>query len=97
MEAIHKPQYLTLDGKRTIAEDPNRGVWYSSNCYYWTDDWSKLVKMGPGIPCCPVCKSPGFQSVAYQFLRSDGDSALPKKEQCKPPTMTSWPGDTAIS
>ena len=46
---------------------PEDSVWYSARCSYYTFDWSKLdqlpVRGSPvngGIPCCPICKSPGF-------------------------------------
>lgn len=52
-------KYLTEDGKDTTADDPNRLIWYAIHCGYWTDDWGKLAKIGPGIPCCPVCKCVG--------------------------------------
>lgn len=49
-------------------------IWYGP-CGFWTDDWSKLstitmereyqsgeIQARSGIPCCPKCKAPGFQS-----------------------------------
>jgi hypothetical protein len=43
-------------------------IWYGF-CTYWTDDWEALAHhtvpegaaISSGIPCCPECKSPGFQ------------------------------------
>lgn len=52
------------DGAVTTADDPERGIWYSIRCGYWTDDWSKLKAVGPGIPVCPKCQSPGMQTTA---------------------------------
>lgn len=58
------------DGKPTIADDPERGVWYSAgqSCGYWTDDWTKLVKVGPGIPVCPHCKMVGMQTTFKEWI-----------------------------
>lgn len=44
-------------------------VWYSSKarCQYWTDDWSTLGSVGPGIPCCPHCKAVGYQMPKTQW------------------------------
>lgn len=62
------PEYVKLDtGDQTTADDPERGLWYGQ-CGYWTDNWSKLVLMGPGIPCCPGCGSPGFQITAREWF-----------------------------
>jgi len=43
-------------------------IWYGF-CTYWTDDWEALAHhtvpegaaISSGIPCCPECKSPGYQ------------------------------------
>jgi len=51
---------LTQSGTKCGPDDPLRAVWYSAMCTYWTDDWSKLGYAGPGIPTCPVCRSPGM-------------------------------------
>jgi hypothetical protein len=56
-------RYMTTHGQPTTADDPLREVWYSAQCCYWTDDWSKLKKFGSGIPCCPQCGSPGMQTM----------------------------------
>lgn len=55
---------ILSNGEHTTSDDPERGVWYASgNCGYWTDDWSKLPSRG-GIPSCPGCGAPGFQTTA---------------------------------
>lgn len=64
------PKYMTMDGKEVAADDPQRAVWYSTNpeCFFWTDDWSKLLKVGPGIPCCPNCKMVGMYTTAEDWF-----------------------------
>lgn len=68
-------KYLKENGHHTAHNDPNRLVWYS-NCSYWTDDWTKLSSVGPGaaigqgIPCCPNCKCPGFQTTFSSWEES---------------------------
>jgi hypothetical protein len=57
-------------GQSTTQDNPNRQMWYSVRCTYWTDNWSKLKTTGPGIPVCPVCGSPGYQSDYNQFDKS---------------------------
>ena len=64
--------YITLRGEVTDQNDPERGLWYSSftdKCGYWTDDWTKLALVGPGIPVCPVCGCVGMQTTAGQWDR----------------------------
>lgn len=87
-------KYLRLDGTPTDAEDPKRGIWYSAgqHCGYWTDDWSKLSRHTPGIPCCPHCGCVGMQTTARDWLAVPDlfldthpryDEWLPQsKEQC---------------
>lgn len=97
------PKYLTLVGRDATADDPKRLIWYSTRCFYWTDDWSKLKKYGPGIPCCPRCGTPGMQTTAEEWFRSiaahetDGHpgyaaTVVAGKEKCKvaPEMMTSF-------
>lgn len=55
------PRYMNEKGD-TTAEDPDRMLWYSARCTYWTDNWAKLITVGPGIPACPHCKSVGLQT-----------------------------------
>lgn len=57
------------NGRPTNADDPLRGVWYSSggSCGYWTDDWQKVAN-GGGIPCCPVCRCPGMQATFREWM-----------------------------
>lgn len=55
------PRYRRENGDSTTADDPQRVMWYSASCGYWTDDWSKLKKAG-GIPCCPTCGMVGMQA-----------------------------------
>lgn len=64
------PQYRDLQGRKTNATDSKRMVWSSARCTYWTDDWDKLKSFGPGIPCCPHCGSPGYESVYSSWERS---------------------------
>jgi hypothetical protein len=63
------------DGEITTADDPERGVWYSLRCGYWTDDWSKLKAVGPGIPVCPVCRCPGMRMTAADWAKGVADYA----------------------
>lgn len=53
------PKYVTDNGKEVKSDDPKRTIWYGQ-CGFWTDDWELLTKVGPGIPTCPKCKTPGF-------------------------------------
>lgn len=68
-------------------------VFYAANCTYWTDDFSKLQTTGSGIPCCPHCKSVGFETdldnwwgsaLAYQMNEAPGyvDFLKLAKETC---------------
>lgn len=56
-------------------------------CGFWTDDWSALGSFGDGatatmpdgrrveiggVPCCPTCGCPGFQS-EWSHWKSDAD------------------------
>lgn len=61
------PKYITTHGTPTTDNDPQRMMWYSSLCSYWTDDWLKLKTFGPGIPCCPRCGCPGMQSMMLHW------------------------------
>ena len=56
------PEKFQLEnGQATTAQDPNRVMWFSALCGYYTDDWAKLGRLGQhAIPCCPVCRSPGM-------------------------------------
>ena len=97
------PKFITLEGEETTAEDPQRGVWYAARpeCGYWTDDWSKLKKIGPGIPCCPVCSCVGMQITAgnwingmesYQGIGNDRyvEFVNHAKEICGVPLKQDW-------
>jgi hypothetical protein len=70
--------YLNTHGQPTTANDPQRMMWYSSQCSYWTDDWDNLKKFGPGIPCCPHCGCPGMQTMVLHW--NNGASELDKEE-----------------
>ena len=59
--------YKLEDGRPTTADDPKRLLWYGF-CTFWTDDWSKILTVGSGIPCCPTCKRQGFQITARQWF-----------------------------
>lgn len=62
-------KYRRLDtGESVAADDPERGIWYSAGCGYWTDDWSQLSCFGAGIPCCPHCNCPGMQTTAREWF-----------------------------
>lgn len=64
-------QYRDLQGRKTNATDPNRMVWSSARCTFWTDDWDKLrAYNSTGIPCCPHCGSPGYESIYQSWKRS---------------------------
>lgn len=58
------PFQRVRDGVATTADDPERGVWYSIGCGYWTDDWTALGETKLGIPVCPRCGCPGM-IIAY--------------------------------
>lgn len=60
-------KYVTEDGKLVASDDPNRTIWYGQ-CGFWTDNWNVLKKVGPGIPCCPKCTTPGFICVASDWF-----------------------------
>lgn len=67
MRAQAKYQRLS-DGKPTTATDPERGVWYSAHCMFWTDEWDLLQLLPPHrIPACPHCGSVGFQITAGEW------------------------------
>ena len=57
------PSYQNEKGK-TTATDPTCLLWHGP-CGHWTDDWSLLPATPNGIPLCPICKSPGYQTKAY--------------------------------
>lgn len=59
--------YRTLNGRPCTDSAPERGIWYSAGCTFWTDDWSALRSFGPGIPCCPDCGAPGMQTDAKDW------------------------------
>lgn len=63
------PGYHILDsGQPTTGDDPERGVWYSVACGYWTDNWNRLDTVQGVIPCCPYCRCPGYQIAAKQWF-----------------------------
>jgi hypothetical protein len=90
------PEHLRQDATRTTGDDPERAVWYSARCGYWTDDWGKLAKVGPGVPACPSCGCPGMITTAKEWLSNvlayakesnqpDYPAAVEAgKEQCSP-------------
>ncbi len=65
-------QYQLLGtGRPTTADDPERGMWYATHqdlCGYWTDDWTKLGRVGSGIPACPTCGCVGMQMTVAQWF-----------------------------
>lgn len=57
-----------LTGVATTAEDPERDVWYSVSCTFWTDEWDKLgASAFYQIPVCPNCGSMGYNGPAQEF------------------------------
>lgn len=60
-------KYITTHGEPTHKDNTQREIWYSAHCTYWTDDWSKLKTVGPGIPVCPYCSCPGMQLMALHW------------------------------
>lgn len=62
-------KYLKQNGHHTSHADPQRLVWHGP-CTYWTDDWTKLKSIGSGIPCCPHCKCPGYQTTYQNWIDS---------------------------
>ncbi len=72
--------YFNAEFNPTTADDPKRLIWYGP-CRYWTDDWSKVALRGEsGIPCCPKCGAPGFQTDA-----ADWDQAVRTHEADRHP------------
>jgi hypothetical protein len=63
------PRHTTENGNPTTKDDPARALWYAFRCGYHTDDWDKLKKFGPGIPCCPCCGGPGFVTTVTNWDR----------------------------
>jgi hypothetical protein len=63
-----KPKYRTLHGTRVDADNPDRGIWYSAGCTFWTDDWNQLDATPGGIPCCPYCRCVGMQTTAEAWF-----------------------------
>lgn len=88
----------TLDryGNSVKPTDPNRMLWYSAGCGYWTDDWDRVTPkendQGFSIPRCPECHRPGFETEADKWERgaAEHDAAEPgyaaflnaNKEKC---------------
>lgn len=70
-------RYQSLDtGESLKADDPKRGVWYSTRCTFWTDDWTRLAS-NRGIPCCPYCGAVGYQITFQEW--DDGAKAYEKQ------------------
>lgn len=61
------PRFL-CDSGETRSRDPQRFVWYSAYCGYWTDNWNTLATVGSGIPCCPHCFCPGMQTTYEAWM-----------------------------
>ena len=61
------PEYFTASGRATTADDPERLLFDSAHCTFWTDDWSKVKTHGTGIPGCPNCGCPGLQTEAKNW------------------------------
>ena len=59
-------RYCKLNGEPCEPTDENRGIWYSSSCGYWTDQWDLLIT-NP-IPCCPKCGCPGYQTTWKEWF-----------------------------
>lgn len=71
-------KYRRLDGFTTTADDPERSVWYSASCSWWTDEWDRLLRGPGGMPCCPHCGSVGYATEFKQFTQvaNFGDVSL---------------------
>lgn len=75
-------RYLNEKGERTNESDPERLLWHSASCTYWTDDFDALNT--EYIPTCPKCGSPGYQVLAKKW-----DEAVEHFER-------KYPGYTAL-
>jgi len=62
------PIYITKHGQFTGPEDPDRLVWFSSSCTYWTDDWSTLAAKGARF-ICPRCRAIGLRTTYEDWVR----------------------------
>lgn len=63
-------KYQSDKGLPTTADDPNRMVWHSLNCGFWTDEWDTLGSTSKGfggIPICPTCGYPGMMTTAKDW------------------------------
>ena len=67
-ETMIEKDIRKLNGEPTTHQDPERGLWYGARCTFWTDDWNRVTGVGPGIPCCPHCGSPGMQITAKDWF-----------------------------
>lgn len=85
-----EPEYHRDDGTQTTVDDPKRLLWHSATCTFWTDDWSLLALAGPGIPCCPDCESPGYQTTAEKW--DEGVSAADKQRPGYMRLVHRWKG-----
>lgn len=96
MQVKNERYQRITDGMPTTADDPERGIWYSVKCSYWTDDWTKTKQhVHSPIPCCPVCLSPGFQTTAGAWEKGVAETEIAnhprygefiaaQKEHCAP-------------
>lgn len=90
-------KYLDQRGKETVKENPNRGMWASATCTYWTDNFSKVFFVRRGnmdIPVCPECGSVGaisshatFEAMLLEMEKKGnigwGTFVLALKETCQ--------------
>ena len=72
-----KHKYLSANGP-TMADDPKRFLWHGV-CGCWTDEWDLLSQTDAGIPICPNCGCPGFQTTAEAW-----DEGVAIYEKTKP-------------
>ena len=57
---------------QTTACDATRLIWHGI-CGHWTDNWNLLDKTPNGIPICPHCKCPGYQTTAQHWFAQIDD------------------------
>lgn len=62
------PRFQNRAGEAVDEDDPERELFYSACCTYWTDDWTKLGLHQGRIPYCPSCGSVGYQTNARAWF-----------------------------
>ena len=59
--------YYREDGTPTTADDPERLLFDTMYCTFWTDDWHQLKSSG--VTCCPHCQCPGIEVTARNYFK----------------------------